>query len=202
MRVTIRTTFRLMLIMAALLATQAVAHAQQPTAAQRKYVGEFAFDYTYLHSNAPPGGCGCFNMNGGSVSFAWPLGSGKLSLVGDGTLLQNGSISKDNLNLTMGAYTAGVRFRPFARTSAFRPFGQVLVGVAHAGGSLVHSQLNTVSNSGAAFASNVGGGVDLRVNNRFSLRLAEADYLITTFKNGDNDHQNNFRLSAGVVIRF
>ena len=36
----------------------------------------------------------------------------------------------------------------------------------------------------------------------FSARLAEADYLLTTFDNGTNNHQNNLRISAGVVIHF
>jgi hypothetical protein len=34
--------------------------------------------------------------------------------------------------------------------------------------------------AGAAFAANFGGGLDMRVNRRFSLRLAEVDYLLTT----------------------
>ena len=46
------------------------------------------------------------------------------------------------------------------------------------------------------------GGLDLRVNPRFSIRLVEADYLLTTFDNGSNNHQNNLRVSAGVVIHF
>ena len=36
----------------------------------------------------------------------------------------------------------------------------------------------------------------------FALRLVEADYFVTTFANGVNDHQNNLRLSFGVVARF
>jgi hypothetical protein len=34
------------------------------------------------------------------------------------------------------------------------------------------------------------------------VRLAEADYLLTTFDNGTNNHQNNLRVNAGVVVRF
>jgi hypothetical protein len=32
--------------------------------------------------------------------------------------------------------------------------------------------------------------------------LVEADYLVTTFDNGSNNHQNNLRVGAGVVLRF
>jgi hypothetical protein len=62
-----------------------------------------------------------------------------------------------------------------------------------------HSQVEA---SGAAFAGNFGGGLDLRVTHRFSVRLVEANYLLTTFDNGTNNHQNNLRISAGAVIRF
>jgi hypothetical protein len=49
---------------------------------------------------------------------------------------------------------------------------------------------------------NVGGGLDLRLSPRVSLRLVEANYLVTTFDNGVNDHQNIRRLSAGLVVHF
>jgi hypothetical protein len=32
------------------------------------------------------------------------------------------------------------------------------------------------------------------------VRLIDADYLLTTFDNGSNNHQNNLRISAGVVV--
>lgn len=202
MQVTIRNLFRPMLIMAALLATHAVANAQQQAAPQKQYRGEIAFDYTYLRSNAPPGNCGCFNMNGGSVGFAWPLGSGKFSVVADATVDEGATISKENLNLVLQTYTGGIRFRPHLHSSPLKPFGQVMVGVAHASGSLVDSQLYTVPNAGAAFAASVGGGIDLRASRRISVRLFEGDYLVTTFQNGDNDHQNNIRVSSGLVLHF
>jgi outer membrane immunogenic protein len=74
------------------------------------------------------------------------------------------------------------------------------VGGAHASGSLVEGSGS--STGGGAFASLVGGGVDLRATRRFSIRLVEADYLVTTFDNGGNNHQNNFRIGAGVVFHF
>jgi hypothetical protein len=48
----------------------------------------------------------------------------------------------------------------------------------------------------------MGGGLDLRVNRRFSVRLAEVDYLLTTVHNDTNNHQNNLRISAGAILRF
>jgi peptidoglycan-associated lipoprotein len=164
---------------------------------------ELALDYSYLRSNAPPDGCGCFNLNGGSATFAWTLKpEGAFALVGDITAAHAGSITSSGYGLTLSAYTVGARYQPRIGHSPWQPFGQVLVGLAHSSGSLVEGQSPATSNAGAAFAANLGGGLDLGVNRRFSFRLVEADYLVTTFDNGVNDHQNNLRLSAGVVLRF
>jgi hypothetical protein len=32
--------------------------------------------------------------------------------------------------------------------------------------------------------------------------MIEADYLLTTVDNGSNNHQNNLRISAGIVVHF
>ena len=163
---------------------------------------ELALDYTYLRSNAPPGGCTCFSLNGGSASFAWPIGNTNFAIVGDLDVAHTGSIAKSGYDLTLTSFTAGARYRFRFRSSALVPFGQVLVGAAHASGSLVQGTNPSISNAGGAFAANVGGGLDLAIHRHLSLRLLDADYLVTTFDNGVNDHQNILRLGAGVVLRF
>ena len=52
-----------------------------------------------------------------------------------------------------------------------------------------------------AFAAAAGGGLDYNVRRRVSLRLIQGEYFVTTFPNGVNDHQNNFRVSAGIAVR-
>jgi peptidoglycan-associated lipoprotein len=47
-----------------------------------------------------------------------------------------------------------------------------------------------------------GGGLDIGFTRLIALRAIEADYYLTRFDNGVNDHQNNLRISAGVIIRF
>jgi len=201
MRLTINRTFALLLTIAA--ASTAGAAAQTPREpAGVKPRTELALGYTYLHSNAPPGGCGCFNLNGGSATFAWPLGSGQFALVGDVTIAHAGTVSHSGDNLTLSTFTAGVRYLPPIRHSSLQPFGQMLLGLAHSSGTLVQDSNPGAANAGAAFAGNFGGGLDLRATPRFSMRLVEADYLLTTIDNGSNNHQNNLRISAGVVIHF
>ena len=192
----------LLLAMMAVSSGAAVATAQAVDAARSGAHAELALEYNYVRANAGPGECGCFNLNGGSATFAWPVRSGSFALAGDASITHAGAISSNGYSLTLSAFTAGVRYTPRLHYLPLRPFGQVLVGVAHASGSLVEGINPAASNAGAAFASNVGGGIDLRATHHLSLRLIEADYLLTTFDNGGNDHQNNFRLGAGVVFRF
>lgn len=203
MRLRIKTVFALLLTVAAVSAGTAVAQNAIPSAAasSTRQRAELALGYSYLHSNAPPGGCGCFNLNGGNATFAWAV-KPDWDVVGDVAVGYAGGISSPGYSLTLSTFTAGVRYRPPVGHSSFRPFGQILAGVAHSSGSLVQSPNPGATNAGAAFAANFGGGLDLRLDPRFSLRLAEADYLLTTFDNGTNDHQNNLRISAGVVIHF
>ena len=202
MRIRIKIQFFLLLTMTALSTASSVAYAQSAQAPASQPRAELALDYSYLRSNAPPGGCYCFNLNGGSAVFAWQLKPRSFALVGDVSVAHTSDISSNSYSLTLSTFTAGGRYTPRFGHSPLKPFGQILVGVAHASGSLVEGQSSATSNAGAAFAANVGGGLDLRANRRLSFRLVEADYLVITFDNGVNDHQNNLRLSAGVVLHF
>jgi outer membrane immunogenic protein len=200
MRVMIKALSSLLLTIAAVSSAPAVAQSELP--ADKPLPAELAIDYSFLRSNAPPGGCGCFNLNGGSATFAWPVKPGKFALAGDITFADANNIDSAAYNLTLSIFTAGVRYLPPVRHSRIQPFGQVLVGGAHASGSLASPPNPAYANAGLAFAANVGGGLDLRASRRFSWRIFDADYLVTTFQNGVNDHQNNVRLSSGLVIRF
>jgi peptidoglycan-associated lipoprotein len=206
MRFRINHTFVLFLLLtiAAVSVQPALAQGsvQPATPAERPLRAELALDYSYLHSNAPPGGCGCFNLNGGGATFAWAIVPGKWDIVGDIVADHASNISAAGYGLTLSAYTAGVRYIPPFHTSSLQPFGQVLVGLAHSSGTLVQAPNAGAANAGAAFASNLGGGFDLNVNRRFSIRIIEADYLVTTFNNGVNNRQNNTRISAGIVVHF
>jgi opacity protein-like surface antigen len=61
--------------------------------------------------------------------------------------------------------------------------------------------------SKTAFAMTVGGGFDIKLNKKFSLRPIQAEYLYTRFGNDCqavfctfNNNQNSFRLKSGIVI--
>ena len=64
---------------------------------------------------------------------------------------------------------------------------------------------NTYSKN--AFALTAGGGFDIRLSKKFSLRPIQAEYLYTRFGNScpanictNNNNQNSFRLKSGIVI--
>jgi peptidoglycan-associated lipoprotein len=200
MRLRIKTTFALLLAVAAVSACPAFAQSAAPGNVPPR--ADLALGYTYMHSNAPPGGCGCFNLNGGSAAFAWAFKPGNWAVVGDLVSGYAGNTSADGYGLTLTAFTAGIRYMPPVGHSSLHPFGQALAGVAHSTGSLVQGSNSAATNACAAFAGNFGGGLDLKASRRFSIRLVEADYLLTTFDNGSNNHQNNVRIGAGVVIHF
>jgi opacity protein-like surface antigen len=75
------------------------------------------------------------------------------------------------------------------------PFVHALGGGLHASADV--SGLASASDTNAAWA--VGGGVDLELAKIMSVRLAQADFLQTRASGAS---QNNFRFSAGLVIRF
>jgi peptidoglycan-associated lipoprotein len=202
MRLRIKTNFALLLTLAAVSALCAQDLGKPAPTDPKPYRMELAAGYTYLHSNAPPGGCGCFNLNGGNATFAWPVMSGRFALVGDFTIAHAGTVSTTGNSLTLSTYTAGGRYLPRLSHSPIQPFGQALIGLAHAGGTLVQGANPGAANAGAAFAANIGGGADLKATPRVSVRLIEADYWLTTFDNGSNNHQNNLRISSGIVVRF
>ena len=160
---------------------------------------EAAAEYNYIHSNAPPSGCGCFSLNGGNVSMAYRFAPHWQAVAEFGGS-HAGSVNKTSNDLTLLNYLVGGRYvaEPGAKV---HPFGQALFGGTHAGGRL-YSQAGGFSGSTNQFAMTVGGGIDLDLNSRWSLRLIEADYFLTKLPNGSNNRQNNLWLGTGLAVRF
>jgi hypothetical protein len=46
-----------------------------------------------------------------------------------------------------------------------------------------------------------GGGVDFNVSRHIAIRPFQGEYFLTKFSDGNNNRQNNFRYSAGIVFR-
>jgi outer membrane immunogenic protein len=160
---------------------------------------EVGANYNYARTNAAPGNCGCIGLQGGNGWVSVNL-LRSLDAVGEVGSEYTSNITPFAANLTVTSYMGGVRYKREVR-SHFSPFAQVVVGGAHASGSMAPGN-SGIPGSSNAFAMAAGGGIDLEFSRIFGLRLFQADYYYTRFPNGVNDHQNNLRIGAGVVVRF
>ena len=196
MRINESATLAMLLIISAVSVVPASAQTQSASSTQPG--AELALTYNYLHTNAPPSGCGCFSMNGGAAAFAYPL-KPSLSVVAEAGAVTASNVNSSGLDLMLTNFLLGGRYslRHFSR---FTPYGQLLVGASHASGSLAPGQL--APGSSTAFAMAAGGGLDLTLTRHLAIRLVQTDYQLTLLPNQSNDHQNNFRLSMGVVYHW
>jgi hypothetical protein len=117
------------------------------------------------------------------------------------------------INSSNYLYLFGPRFT-YRKWQRLTPFAETLFGV---GNSRFTASTVGLTNavSSTTFAGGFGGGADYTVNNWLAIRLIEADYVVTRFReisvdpttgqvgfNGQRRTQNNARASAGIVIRF
>jgi opacity protein-like surface antigen len=94
-------------------------------------------------------------------------------------------------------YLFGPKFT-FRGNERFTPFAHVLLGaVTQDVGSVTGSTTSTANNT--QFAMAIGGGLDISVTERISLRAIQADYVLTRLM--ANTNQNNIRASAGFVLK-
>jgi outer membrane protein OmpA-like peptidoglycan-associated protein len=161
-------------------------------------------------------------MHGGSASLAYNLNNHV------GLVFDFGGFKVDSVEFT----SPGAGFSPsrvvdaegnvftflFGPRVSFRsrdrltPFLQVLGGAARAGEVTLNGCTAPIPacrplSEETAFAMTAGGGLDLKLNHRIALRLLQAEYLPTRFRDptsaaGDTGWQSNIRLSTGIVFRF
>jgi opacity protein-like surface antigen len=150
--------------------------------------------YSYVHASSGNGG-GTFNVNGGRLSGDYNLNP-LVAIVAD-----VGAYKFSDMPPGIGAklytFLVGPRFscRRYARLT---PFSEVLVGLAR------HTASTAQNIAGEnSFGMTFGGGADVRLNQRLSLRPMQVDYLFTRFADaaGNRSDQNNLRVSAGIVFR-
>jgi hypothetical protein len=133
-------------------------------------------------------------MNGGNGGASYRI-TNHFAVASDIALLHAGNVLGSNRDFTLTSYQAGPRFYLPLKTQ-WALFAHILAGGVHAGGS----EFTGNGYSSNAFASMIGGGVDLGINHGLTLRLVEADYYLTKVANGTSDRENNQRLSVGFVF--
>lgn len=92
-----------------------------------------------------------------------------------------------------------------------KPFGEALFGISRTNG--YENLRNAIVAGGGTIARTsievpftlaVGGGVDVAVSDRISIRPAEVDYVLTLYSNPltNSSQQHNFRYCGGIVFKF
>jgi outer membrane immunogenic protein len=160
---------------------------------------ELTLAYSEVHTNAPPGGCGCFWMEGGKLDANVHLYR-DWSAVAEIGGQHADNISAFNPQLSLVSYLFGPRYT-YHSTHRLAPFAQVLVGGVH-GFDAFFPGPKVSGGAADAFAMAAGGGLNINLSRYLAVRPFEVDYFLTHLPNNQGDRQNNLRLSAGIIVRF
>ena len=156
------------------------------------------------------------NCAGGGGTLAYNVSSlvGIAADLGGCKIFSNAYGAGNTIDGSMFTYLFGPRLT-YRSGSKFEPFGELNFGgtrialkcKSSAGNCLSAVGTNTYSKN--AFAMTVGGGFQIKVSKKVSIRLIQAEYLYTRFGNScaltvcsNNNNQNSFRLKSGIVIKW
>jgi outer membrane protein OmpA-like peptidoglycan-associated protein len=184
----------------AVLSGGSAAIAQQSAPDSFQYPSRFnvAGGYNFIDANAPPGSCQCFTMNGAFVSGDFNLNQW-LGVAGEITAGHATNISSLGQNLTLMTFLAGPRVS--WRHGRFTPFAEFLLGGVRGTGSYFPTATSS-SSSASGFSYSTGGGLDVRLTERFGIRAFDFQFLRTDLPNGKGDAENQLQVSTGVVFHF
>jgi hypothetical protein len=130
-----------------------------------------------------------FDMNGVNFSATENLNSWF-----GGTMDFSGHFGTEaGLKVNTQSLTYGPVFS-YRKTRNVVLFGRTLLGAVRGGRDYLG-----ISKPEERFGVYAGGGFDVKVRPNLALRLFQADYLLTRFS---GVRQDNFRLSAGIILLF
>lgn len=103
-------------------------------------------------------------------------------------------------------FLGGIQIKDNANKGRFKPFAHALVGAGHARVKVDNLVCPIGSDCGGfedsfsqtGFAGAFGGGIDVRLNNKFDIRAIQVDYNPMRF---DGQTQHNLRFGVGLVIK-
>ena len=132
------------------------------------------------------------NLNGWEAGGAFKV-LGPLALAAD---YGDTSASFQGAHTHLRTYLVGPQLR---FPGPISPFVHFLAGGAHESTTSSIGPVITASPTRNTFATAAGGGLDLKLLPLLSVRPIQIDYLLTHF---NSNTQNQFRYSAGIVVRF
>jgi opacity protein-like surface antigen len=143
--------------------------------------------YSYLRCDTGDSSISC-NLNGWNASVAFNAAK-YFGIVADfggayGTV--------NNTDFKMHSFLFGPKFA--VRKEKVTPFAQALFGAANTKKSASGVSLSSKND----FAMSLGGGLDLNAIKKITIRVAQAEYLMTR---SGGESFNHFRFSVGVVFK-
>jgi len=163
-----------------------------------KYDITIGYEYRSYYPNTMPR----FGTNGWTATLNYNLFRHFLGVVVDAT----GTYSSQNPDGYTDIYTltAGPRIYPFGHRHKFTVYGEALFGDGYIRTKLpFNGGFPGTLKTDNRYTLSGGGGVDYRLNERWSLRAIEFDYESTRFFTSTGiSGQSNYRLSFGVTRRF
>lgn len=149
-------------------------------------------------------------MGYGSTNFTIPAGTYNIPKLSPNPIVIAAPITTQG---NMFTYLFGPVLRvPISRVT---PFGELLFGGSNSNayGNQIKAICNgftctpaatNVSGTQHPFTMAVGGGLDIKLSENFSIRPVEVDYVLSRYTNPltSTNNQNSFRYSAGAVFHF
>jgi hypothetical protein len=126
-----------------------------------------------------------------------------LGIVGDfGFTTKSESVYDVDVRLKATTFMGGPRFS--FRSDRYRLFVHYLLGGYHLTGSTGVSGLGDIGVGETNFAMDFGGGLDISLNKRISIRPAQVDLLTIRYTDilDMNGWESKLRYSAGIVFKF
>jgi hypothetical protein len=183
-------------------------------------------EYSYLRFNPTLSGLNnrSFNGGGGGATFYFAKYLGiKAELMGYGsttwtTTFASSVTLPNGATIPAGTYSSQGNmftylFGPVVKIPIpkITPFGEFLFGGSNTNGYT--NLVKSIDAGGGTIAKNptqhpftmaLGGGLDISVSKRVSIRPIEIDYLLSRYSNPltSTNNQNNFRYNAGIVFKF
>jgi peptidoglycan-associated lipoprotein len=183
-----------------------VAHAQavpfdghDPTVSKSHPIA-LSVGYSAMISNAPPGQCGCFLLNGGSVEALFQVWK-NIAAVVQVTGEHAGNVPQSQQGLSLVTYMAGPRYS-FAMPRRVTAYGQFLAGRMHGFDAYFPLDVAQPNDSANSLAISTGGGVEIGIKDWLSVRAVDAEFLASRLPNDLSGRQHSVRISSGLIFRF
>ena len=156
--------------------------------------------YSATISNAPPGQCGCFLLNGGSVEALFQVWK-NIAAVIQVTGGHAGNVPQSQQGLSLVTYMAGPRYS-FAMPRRVTVYGQFLAGRMHGFDAYFPRDVAQPNDSANSLAISTGGGVEIGINDWLSVRAVDAEFLASRLPNDLSGRQHSLRIGSSLIFRF